>query len=538
MSQNSINSLPPNLREMVERELKPEEQLRWVGQQFSADVVGEMVFTFVFAIIFTLFSSQWIYLAAKHQNPEQWHLTGLIVPSLGVPFFLFGLTLFCYPLVLWCRRKKTVYAITDRRAIVFAGGLFSMEIVSYQPDKLGKILREQKPNDGGVGDILFTGYTVPTEQYNEILKGVQVTIKQIWAHQTHGFLKIEHVKEVEQMLKDLAAQGTPTEEQSQLDVLQTQQSIGAAQRSLPLSVRLYLRLRFNPMSDLYWAFAVFGFTLALILIGSNGLDDTIPRIWVDAGKGKITNVEHPIIKVGNAFTIQTNPHRVKYENWWNPYNTKKIIIRIDAYHFEVMGNGSKKISGISYGDEGKYKIGDEVSLRKVGRRYCVKDLTLTKQGRLFSLIILFAFGVLGLGTQMKSWSAGEKAVRLLQYGLATHAKYVGMNTDGSNVINVDFEYHVNGKTYTVTAQAKNPSDVRAKDRDISRLTDTEYKEVLYDPEQPDRAVVLDGLPRNIHYDKATGQFGIDPKHLRLPLAAVVIVCCEIVAILVLGLSAI
>lgn len=518
MSQNSINSLPLNLREMVERELKAEEQVRWIGQQSSAVLVQETLVVVVGAILLIAFSINW---------------TAMSVPF--IPFFLIGCALLCLLLVMRYRQKKTVYAITDRRAIVFAEDVFSAKIVSYQGDELGKLLRKQKPGDGEVGDILFVENAVTADQVtpwiqqtNEFLENVQIAIKtfliEMCGQQTNGFLKIGQVREVEQMLKELAAQTTTTKEfkdeveedidiekerqQPHPDTLPSAQPISAVSRSLPMSVQLYLRLCPSFTAGFHWGFVAFGLAFALLFFSKNGFDDIIPRFWVDAGKAKITRVEK-------------TDESIKFTEFHWVY----------AYHFEATVDGSKTIRGISYGYEGKHEIDNDVRLEQAGKRYRVEGLTLTHGGVVQSWLLfcwVFGVGVGGLGLLANVWSEGGKAIRVLQYGLPVHAKYVGMKTEGSGEISIDFEYQVSGKTYTVSAQAK----------DTSRLTDTEYKEVFYDPEQPDRSVVWDGLPHNIYYNKATGQFWIDPKRLILPLAAVVIVGCEIVAILLLGYLAI
>jgi len=93
---------------------------------------------------------------------------------------------------------------------------------------------------------------------------------------------------------------------------------------------------------------------------------------------------------------------------------------------------------------------------------------------------------------------------------------------------VDFEYQVDGETYTASVQAL----------DTSRLTNAKVKVVLYDPMQPGRSIVLDGLPHGIHLDELTGRFWGNPLRCAIPLLAATIVCGEIIAILVMLVLAI
>ena len=295
-----------------------------------------------------------------------------------------------------------------------------------------------------------------------------------------------------------------------LDDLPVLQQLGAAPRDLPLAVHVYLRLCFYPTPLFGWFFAGFGLMFALIAVTLIGLDDVIPRNWTDAGKGKITNIEKSNATVNDR--------------------------RIYAYHFETTDEGMEKISGISYGYNGKHKTGDEVSLQKAGTRYRVQGLTLVPGEWYFPAIFLgggFLFGLIGLCFPVYSWFAAGKAIYLLRDGTATGARFRGMNPTGTKVndnpmMKVDFEYQADGETYTVSAQAL----------DTSRLTDTPCKAVLYDPMQPSRSIVLDSLPGGLYLDALTGRFGVNPLRCVLPLLAAAFVCGEMVAILVFVVRAI
>jgi hypothetical protein len=143
------------------------------------------------------------------------------------------------------------------------------------------------------------------------------------------------------------------------------------------------------------------------------------------------------------------------------------------------------------------------------------------------------FGVIGLCFPVYSWFAGEEAIHLLRDGTAIGARFRGMNPTGTKVndspmMKVDFEYQVDGETYTASAQAL----------DTSRLTDTPCKAVLYDPMQPNRSIVLDSLPGGLHLDELTGRFGVNPLRCVLPFLAATIVCGEMIAILVFVVRAI
>jgi hypothetical protein len=172
----------------------------------------------------------------------------------------------------------------------------------------------------------------------------------------------------------------------------------------------------------------------------------------------------------------------------------------------------------------------------------IEGLTLTGVPWFFPLLFLgmgSLFGVIGLGAMMSAWFTGGNTIICLQDGIAITAKFIGMNptsisvgggkrTQGKPVMKVDFEYQVDGETYTASAWAL----------DTARLTDKKYKVVLYDPMVPKCSVVLDGLPSGIHLDESTEQFWTNPLHCVLPLLVTAVVVAEVVAIIVLTIRAI
>jgi len=260
---------------------------------------------------------------------------------------------------------------------------------------------------------------------------------------------------------------------------------------------------------------------ALIAIGVMGLDDAIPRNWVDAGKGTITNVEETRIRVGGK---RGRGGRVIY-----------------AYHFEMTNGGEEKISGISYGYGGRFKVGDEVFLENAGKRYRVQGLGLSPAGGGFGVLMFVGmgllFGVIGLCFPIYSWFVGGKAIHLLRDGTVTGARFLGMVATNTSVgskhnskpiMKVNFEYQVDGERYTASAYAL----------DTSRLTNDKYKTVLYDPIKPDKSVVLDGLPEGVRLDEMTGRFWVNPLCVVFPLLAATIVSGQIVAIVVFVIQAI
>ena len=332
---------------------------------------------------------------------------------------------------------------------------------------------------------------LPSDKMNALSPELQALVKQ----------------EVERQLRNLAAQGSETMVLSD-DLLPAIGQLGPAPRALPFSVALYLRLCSCAIPWLGWFFAGFGLMFALIAVAV-GLDDSIPRIWIDAGEGTITSIEKTTATV----------------------NEQEIY----AYHFETTGLDSETMSGVSYGFQGKYDTDDNVPLQRAGTRYRIQGLTITPVGWggplvFFGIGLLFA--AIGLCFPIYSWFAGGKAIRLLQDGTATGARFLacnptGMSVNDQAVMKVDFEYQVDGQAYTTSAQAL----------DTSRLTDKMSKVVLYDPVQPARSVVLEGLPSGLELDEWSGRFSVSPRHCMLPLLGATIVGGQFIAIIVLTILA-
>jgi len=109
-------------------------------------------------------------------------------PLFGLPFVLIGIGMLSSP--FWTHRKafKTVYAITDRRAITFDAG-WTTTIRSYTPNRLQDVYRKEKRD--GAGDVVLG------QRVWQGSEGGQQS-------QDLGFLNIRDPKTVEQMLRKLA----------------------------------------------------------------------------------------------------------------------------------------------------------------------------------------------------------------------------------------------------------------------------------------------------------------------------------------------
>jgi len=179
--------LDPELNDLVKGELESGEQARWVGRPRVLPFVRRLFLSSVFAIPFTAIGLLLVLAAANAEGGQFWLILvfGLVVLAPG---------LYHLSSPLWTIRKaqRTVYVVTDRRAIVFTG-TFSRIVLSFGPEQFTQLLRTEKPD--GSGDILFLGpRTAPGERRRRS------------GSTDSAFYGIENVKEVEGLLKDIAAQ--------------------------------------------------------------------------------------------------------------------------------------------------------------------------------------------------------------------------------------------------------------------------------------------------------------------------------------------
>ena len=389
--------------------------------------------------------------------------------------------------------KNTVYAITDQRAIVFIGRLFSTSVRSFYPEDLDEMECKEKSN--GVGKIQFEpGFFASPQQKPGL---------------PCGFFNIPHVKQVERLLKDLAAKATADEEDEELQKEPDDFAdppimslVGPVPRNLSLPLQFYLRFCSGHALFVGWIFAVVGLTIILGICTSLGLDDIVPRSWSDAGTAKITQVLETSTMVNDD--------------------------RILAYHFQATDTGAENVSGVSYGRQGKHKVDDEVALQRAGNRYRIKGLNTTKGGMasLFGMAFCSVFVIVGLAFPAYSWHVGSKSARLLSDGEPAKAIFVDMNPTGTVVNNapvmkVNFKYRVDGQEYTTSANAVDPS----------RLIDDDCEVVFYNPMNPEQAIVWDGLPKGVYFDESSNCLTVNPFRCLLPLLCVTVITVEFLAIL-------
>ena len=196
-----MQTLPVELENRVRAELQGKERLVWAGQPKPSRWMWSSVPIVLFGIPFTAFALFWISMASGlffgahevhgHGQPDVFSALFSCFPLFGVPFLIVGLGMLTSPIWMYRRAKKTCYALTDQRAIIWRSGWFgSVEVRSYRASELGKMTRRTFAD--GSGDLIF----------EEVVSVGQDSHGHTRSYRTeHGFMGIENVRDVEDMIR-------------------------------------------------------------------------------------------------------------------------------------------------------------------------------------------------------------------------------------------------------------------------------------------------------------------------------------------------
>jgi hypothetical protein len=181
--------VPRTLEERVRAELAPGERIEWMEVPIARFFTPLSRGLFLFSIPWTAFSIFWVFMASGLRWPDLSSAFGFF-PLFGLPFVLIGFWLMSSPLRTHNRLKRTVYAITDRRAILIQGGR-NTTIRSFGPGDLDKIHRREKAD--GSGDVYFS-IPLPRSDDQDVTEAL-------------GFSGVADARHVERLLKELGGRG-------------------------------------------------------------------------------------------------------------------------------------------------------------------------------------------------------------------------------------------------------------------------------------------------------------------------------------------
>jgi hypothetical protein len=191
-----MEPLPEDLDNRVRSELRHGERLVWTGQPLPKRFMRASVPIVLFGIPWTAFAVFWMagasgLLFGGGGAGPRGDAFFICFPLFGVPFVLVGLGMLSSPFWMYRRAKRTCYALTDQRAIVWvARWPRSTEVRSFKPSDLGKMSRRDYAD--GSGDLIFEEFLYMTRDCDGDLQSQRTE---------RGFLGIADVREVEELVR-------------------------------------------------------------------------------------------------------------------------------------------------------------------------------------------------------------------------------------------------------------------------------------------------------------------------------------------------
>ena len=187
----SFSTLPPETRAAISNELRPDERVTWIGNPIAGLYVRRYVPTYLFGIAWLGFA---IYVMAGVSTAASRRGERAVVPSLMVAgaSTLLAVGVLGVPLLAWRKAKRTCYALTNQRAIIFEPHWWrGAEVHALEPADLSA-LRGNVRFANGRGDLIFDQVEhVQSDDHTVILD--------------RGFLSIENVKRVEEAVREMMA---------------------------------------------------------------------------------------------------------------------------------------------------------------------------------------------------------------------------------------------------------------------------------------------------------------------------------------------
>jgi hypothetical protein len=145
---------PHDLQMAVEAELQTDEKIVWAAQPIPRRFSRKALPIMLFGIPWTAFAFFWTALAASGIARAEAPVFAYVFPLFGLPFILVGLGMLSAPYWHYRKARRTVYLITNHRAIIFDAGHWGpISVRSFAPKRLSNIRRHQYPD--GSGDLIF-----------------------------------------------------------------------------------------------------------------------------------------------------------------------------------------------------------------------------------------------------------------------------------------------------------------------------------------------------------------------------------------------
>jgi len=141
-----MNNLKPELKKLVDNELRSRERVSWAGQPIAKQRAISGFALWLFFIPWTGFSIFWVNGAIEQSKGES------AFPLFGIPFLLIGIWMLLTPIREWFKANKTVYVVTNQRAFTIEA-IKSIKVTNFNSEHITNI--EKKINIDGSGDLIL-----------------------------------------------------------------------------------------------------------------------------------------------------------------------------------------------------------------------------------------------------------------------------------------------------------------------------------------------------------------------------------------------
>lgn len=144
-------SLATELKQRAGAKFEPGETIQFVAMPEPGHEGKVKIWFMPFAIIWTIFSGCFTFIAL-YSAVQSRSFGAAFMALFGLPFLAMGVGMLLTPYFSYKRELKTIYALTDKRAVAFEEQSVR-EIVEYRDRHFGPVLT--KPYEGGRADLMF-----------------------------------------------------------------------------------------------------------------------------------------------------------------------------------------------------------------------------------------------------------------------------------------------------------------------------------------------------------------------------------------------
>ncbi|HEX6178719.1 MAG TPA: DUF3592 domain-containing protein [Thermoanaerobaculia bacterium] len=269
-----------------------------------------------------------------------------------------------------------------------------------------------------------------------------------------------------------------------------QRPFAPAPRRVPLSIRV--ANTFNMFSQIGWFLLAFSSIFVWVFVGNADLSFVTFRGEVAKAVAQVTKVEET--------------------------NASEDDTKVMATHYQYSVAG-QPFSGVAYSTGSSKSVGERVEIEYKPATPAQSRIPGMRRA-MFSPFVLFVliFPAVGAAFVYAAFRVGRRRNHALEHGLLAAGRLVEKNPTNMTVN----DRPVWEMVFEFTARDGQKHRATANTTDAERLEDEHTEPLLYDPEDPSRAYVLDEAPARPEVNDVGELLGRPAAYARLVLPAIVI----------------